>query len=83
MTQTAAADAGKTIDMTPTWGEIGNLFMRLALSNEVRALEAMKSEVARAMASAQALIAIQKTLTDEQHAIVAKTITAELAKQGY
>lgn len=80
---TAPATQVGTIDMTPTWGEIGNLFMRLALSNEVRAIEAMKSEVARAMASAQALIAIQKTLTDDQQAIVAKTIAAELAKQGY
>ena len=75
--------SANTIVITPTWGEIGNLFMRLALSNEVRAIEAMKSEIAKAMAGAQALIAIQKTLTDEQQAIVAKTLTAELTKQGF
>jgi hypothetical protein len=73
----------KMLDITPTWGEIGNLFMRLALSNEARAIEAMKPEIARAMASAQALVAIEKTLTDEQNSIVAKTLAAELTKQGY
>lgn len=72
-----------TIDMTPTWGEIGLLFMRLALSNETRALEQMKPEVAKAMAAAQALSAIRATLTDEQSKVVSETLQRELKKQGF
>lgn len=66
----------------PTWGEIGNLVMRLALSDEAHAIETMRPEVALAMACAQALVAIKDTLTDEQQDIVAKTIVEELSKQG-
>lgn len=73
----------RTIDLTPTWGEVGLLFIRLALSREVKALGHMKSEAARAFAAAQALQAITKTLTDEQADIVARTLAEELAKQGY
>jgi hypothetical protein len=72
-----------TIDMTPTWGQIGAMYVRLAESKEVKAIRAMRSEVARAFSAAQALQAIHSTLTDEQSAIVAKTITDELTKQGY
>lgn len=79
----AASDEPKTIDMTPTWGEVGLLFYRLAVSKEVKALQAAKSEFARAFAAAQALQDIRKTLTNEQAAIVSKTITTELAKFGY
>lgn len=73
----------ETIDLTPTWGEAGLLFYRLAVSKEVKALQAAKSEFARAFAAAQALQAISKTLTDEQSAIVAKTIEVEISKFGY
>lgn len=85
--QTAAIEEApvvvRTIDMTPTWGEIGNVVKRLAMSRETKALNVMWSEVARAMAAAQALQAITKTLNDEQSAIVSKTLVAELTKQGY
>lgn len=76
-------DALKAIDITPTWGEIGLLFMRLALSDERRAVEAMRSEIARAMAAAQALSQILATLNDEQARIVSKTMVGELKKQGF
>lgn len=72
-----------TIDMTPTWGEIGVLYARLAESREVKAIREMRPDVARAFAAAQALKAIQASLTEAQSAIVAQTLTAELAKQGY
>lgn len=71
------------IDLTPTWGEVGLLFMRLALSAEVKALEHMRPEIAKAMAAAQALTVIRATLTEAQNEVVSKTLTAELAKQGY
>lgn len=72
-----------TIDMTPTWGEIGLLYTRLAESREVKAIREMRPDVARAFAAAQALQMIQASLTDAQRAMVVKTLTAELAKQGY
>ena len=75
--------ATETIDMTPSWGEIGTLYVRLAESQEVKAIRGMRADVARAFAAAQALQAIKATLTEEQRALVASTLAAELAKQGY
>lgn len=71
-----------TIDLTPTWGEIGNVYTRLAASNEQKALEGMKSEVARAFAAAEALQQIQQHLPDDLREIACKVMAAELAKQG-
>lgn len=71
------------VDMTPTWGEIGNMYTRLAESKEVAAIKQMRSEIAKAMAAAQALKEIQHLLSPEQADIVRKTLTAELSKQGY
>lgn len=71
------------IDLTPTWGEIGNITWRLASSNEQTALEKLRPEFARAFASAQALLTIAGTLTEDQRSLVAKTMAEELAKQGY
>ena len=73
----------QTIDLTPTWGEVGSISCRLAESGETRAVKGMRSEVARAMAAAQALQNILKSLTPEQDAIVSATLAAELSKQGY
>lgn len=71
------------IDMRPTWGEIGLRFMRVALSNQQEAIKAMRSEVARAMAAAEALTRIQQSLSEEQHRIVSETLQRELTKQGF
>lgn len=73
----------RTIDITPTWGEWGNFYTRLAASKEVKAIEALRPDLARALAAAQALQAIRGTLNDAQQAIVSSTITAELTKQGF
>lgn len=73
----------KTIDLTPTWGEFGKLYRTFAESGEAKAIKELRSELAKAMAAAQALQAIQSTLTDEQAVIVSKTMTAELTKQGF
>lgn len=68
----------------PTWGDFGNLYTHLAEScDEGVWVIQMRPEVAKAMASAEALKAITGTLTDEQQAIVSRTMAAELAKQGY
>ncbi|WP_407238134.1 hypothetical protein [Escherichia coli] len=39
-----------TIDMTPTWGEVGNIIRRLIRSGELSAVEHMETEMARAFA---------------------------------
>lgn len=69
--------------MTPTWGEWGNIFRRLAESGETNAIIHLRPDFARAMASCEALNKIRSTLTDEQQKIVSEVIAAELAKQGY
>lgn len=71
-----------TIDLTPTWGEIGNIYTRLAASNEQKALEGMRSEAARAFAAAEALQQIQAQLPDELRDIACRVMAVELAKQG-
>ena len=74
----------KTINLTPTWGEWGNIYRSLAeRSNQGQALKHLAPDLARALASCQALNAIGKTLTDEQQAIVSRVIAEELTKQGY
>jgi hypothetical protein len=71
------------IDITPTWGEFGNIYRRFAETGETKAVRELRSELAKAMAAAQALNAIRATLTDAQAETVSKAVTAELAKQGY
>lgn len=73
----------KTIDVTPTWGEIGLLFCRLATSKEVAAIKAGRSEFARAFAMAQAFSELNATLTEEQKALASKVLAAELTKQRF
>ncbi|MBW8833063.1 MAG: hypothetical protein JF606_27505 [Burkholderiales bacterium] len=71
------------IDVTPTWGEWGAIYRRLAESGARKALAALQADFARAMASCEALKRITATLTDEQAALVSKTMASELAKQGF
>jgi len=74
----------KTINLTPTWGEWGNVYRSLAeRSSEAVPLKHLAPDLARALASCQALNAIGKTLTDEQQAIVSRVIAEELIKQGF
>ena len=72
-----------TIDLTPTWGEVGNMYVRLAESGEVAAIRRMRSEAAKAFAAAQAFTAIQATLSEEQRAIASGVLTTELSQMGY
>ena len=71
-----------TIALTPTWGEIGNIVIRLMLTGETAALEHMRTEVARAFAAAEALQQIQAKLPDELSEFACSVMAAELAKQG-
>ncbi|MFW6855329.1 hypothetical protein ACODYM_28980 [Burkholderia gladioli] len=73
----------ETIDITPTWGEIGLFFSRLAVSGETEAIRAARPDMARAFAAAAAFQALRPTLSEEQLALAATVMTAELTKQGY
>lgn len=73
----------ETIDLTPTWGEIGLLYTRLAESGETKAITGMRGEVARAFAASQALTAIMGDLPDELRDRARRVIGEELAKQGF
>ena len=79
------ADAGVdqkigAIDVTPTWGEIGLLFWRLAMSGERAAVQEMRGEVARAFAGMEVLSRLLSTLTPEQRAVFDEVWEAEQAK---
>jgi crotonobetainyl-CoA:carnitine CoA-transferase CaiB-like acyl-CoA transferase len=74
---------GRTIDITPTWGEWATIYARFAESGERKACKALREDLARAMAAAQALRSINSTLNDEQARTVSAVIAAELSKQGY
>lgn len=73
-----------TIDLTPTWGEWGNIYRSIAeRSDQSEALKHLAPDLARALASCQALNAIRGTLTQSQQETVVRVLTEELTKQGY
>ena len=79
----AKADAERevgTIELTPTWGEIGLLFWRLALSGEEAAIREMRGEFAKAFAGMEVLSKIMRTLTPEQRAVFDAVWKVEQAK---
>ncbi len=73
----------KTIDITPTWGEFGGIYVNLAESKQVDVIRGLRPEVAKAMAAAEALKVVQLTFTEDQHRLVSSIISKELKKQGY
>lgn len=73
----------KTIDLTPTWGEVGNIVWRIAASNEQAALGHMHSEFARAFAMAEVFTKLYDSLTDAQKDQASKVLVEELTKQGF
>lgn len=72
-----------TIDITPTWGEFGNIATRLAMTKETKAFKCLLPDIARAFASAEALKQLTKTLTEDQRKLVATVLIQELTKQGF
>lgn len=72
-----------TIDLTPTWGEVGNILRRLIQGGETKAIEKMDVDLARAFSAAQALQAIQKDLPDDLREKACAVINAEMTKQGH
>ena len=72
-----------SIDLSMTWGEWGNCYRRFAETGEVKAVRQLRPDLARALASAEALKQIQTTLSDDQKVKVASVMTQELTKQGF
>lgn len=73
----------QTIDITPTWGETFGIFMLAIEAGNPKARDAMRPELARALAAAQALNELMPTLSDEQKAQASGVLTRELSKMGY
>lgn len=73
----------RTIDLTPTWGEVGNIIWRFATSNEQAALEYMHNEFAQSFAMAEVFAKIYTSLTEEQKDQASKILCEELTKQGF
>lgn len=70
------------IDLTPSWGEWGNIFYRFALSGERNAVKTLHPDMARAFAFAEAFKFLQPSLTKEQLLQATATIEDEMQKQG-
>ena len=70
-----------SIDMTPSWGEVGLLLWRLARSGEINALEAARKDYMRAFAGMEVLNQLLRTFTPEQRAVYERVMAEEKAKQ--
>lgn len=71
-----------TIDLTPTWGEVGNIYVRFAESGERNAARAMRADVAKAFAFAEAFKAMLPKLSPELRETAQTIVATELRKQG-
>jgi len=73
----------ETIDLTPTWGEWGNVFYPHVSFTERLYQKNLRLDLARALAAAQAFSAVQASL-DKKQAVIANTVLrAEMEKQGF
>ena len=73
-----------TIDVTPTWGEWGNVFFALATCGaDVNIILPLHRDLAYGLAAAEALKAISLSLTEEQRNIMDATVRVEMQKQGF
>jgi hypothetical protein len=75
------ANNPEVIDITPTWGEWGNVYRRFSESGERKACKALAQDFARACAGFQALQALD--LTPEQIQTVDRVMREEMRKQGF
>ena len=83
MVDQAALDAQRTARGEQGRLHLGYVSSAMYDSKLPGLLRELRADFAKAMAAAQALQAITGTLSDEQAGIVAKTMTAELTKQGF
>lgn len=71
------------VDLKMSWGEWAGVYARFAEAGEVRAVRAMRKDLAHAMSASQALNQLIPNLTDEQLALVHRVFFAEMEKQGF
>lgn len=76
------SDPLMTIDVTPTWGEVGNIYARLAETGERNAARAMHADLAKAFAFAEAFKVILPQLPAELREAAKDIVRIELRKQG-
>ncbi|WP_034637680.1 hypothetical protein, partial [Desulfovibrio cuneatus] len=72
-----------TIDLTPTWGEWGNVFFVLAASGDEKTIHPLRRDLAYALSAAEALKSISNTLTIDQRNQMDATLRVEMQKQGF
>ena len=71
------------VNIAPSWGDVGNIIQRLAVSGERQALQKLWPQAAKAFAAAEALAQVMPLLNEEQKSVVAKTMVVALKEQGY
>jgi len=71
------------VNIAPSWGDVGNIIQRLAVSGERQALQKLWPQAAKAFAAAEALNQVMPLLNEEQKSVVAKTMVVALKEQGY
>jgi hypothetical protein len=71
--------AAGAVDLTMTWAAVARLIASLAMDGkQQKALRGMLPDLARCAACAQALVALQPTLTEEQKATMSRAMVAAL-----
>ncbi|MBT0960244.1 hypothetical protein [Denitromonas iodatirespirans] len=70
-----------TIDLSLSWSQFGVMYARFAESGECAVVAAMRNDLAKAMAAAQALRELSASLTAEQLAKRDMVFQHELANQ--
>lgn len=71
------------VELGMTWGAFGQYYKAFAEGKQVRALQELRPELAKACAAAEAFRQIQKDLPEELAQKASKIINEELSKQGY
>lgn len=70
------------INLAPTWGEFGRIFLRLAETGETGACRKLAIDAKKAFAAAATFNEIVKLLTPEQSQVASKILRQELEKLG-
>ena len=73
----------RAIDLTPTWGEIGRIYLQLVQDGNQAPLEGMRTEVARAFAFAQFVTEVHSVLPEVLKNKLSEVVCRELTKMGY
>lgn len=72
----------QTIDITPTWSAIGEMYISFAQSNEQAAIRPMAPEIRKAFALATAATALYETLNESQRTEFNKIVKAQMGNNS-